>query len=241
MIENRDYYGTQIYGPDDHLATQALDVGKFAAKQVMPFAWQGGSQFAKDVQPGGNVGPLRQLVGGRLVHEAMSAGPTFGLTPAAKYLSTSSAEDRAQELEARLHAGDTRTQAEYEKSQAQSALRTMMAQNDPNLGTAIQDALKNRVITPKQLTNLREEAQLSPLERMAGNIARQYQMKGDPLEGYRALKSVWDKATPDEQQKLVRFIFPLYGRAAQVAGSKIGPPPKMRGTPASTPALSMAQ
>ena len=248
LLRNRDYWGSEIWGPDDTAFQKAVDAGKFAIKQLQPFSFSGGNQFAQNKPPGDNVGPLRQLIGSKAVHTILGGveipasvpivggahllgAPTYGLTPAAKFLSTSPAELRAQEIENRLHGGETRTQEEYEKGQARSALRTLIAQSDGDMkiiGPAIRDAIKAGTIQPKDVKKLQEDARLSPLERMARNISMEYQRKGDAPQGYRMLLSVWEESTPAEQQKLQRYIGQLWVKAKQ-SGANVGEMPVAKG------------
>ena len=53
MLQNRDYYGTEIRNPDDPLVQQALDLARHAGESVLPFAIRGAQ---RERSLGGSLG-----------------------------------------------------------------------------------------------------------------------------------------------------------------------------------------
>lgn len=147
LWNNKDYYGTQIANPEDSWGRQALARVAFAGRQFAPFSITGGNKFAEaSPPPKDSKGPVPKLLGPGATHTMLSGvkipdsiptwlgggshvlgAPTFGFTPSPSYLSTSPAEQRASEIEDRLHSGDIKTQQQAGYYQAMSALREQFA------------------------------------------------------------------------------------------------------------------
>lgn len=70
MLQNKDFYGTEIIDPDSSPSQKAKDAAKFAAQQFMPFSFRNGQQFVGE----GKQGVISKTV--------TKAGSYIGLTPA---------------------------------------------------------------------------------------------------------------------------------------------------------------
>jgi hypothetical protein len=55
-----------------------------------------------------------------------------------------------------------------------------------------------------------------------------------PATGYKMIRSIYDKADPDEQKAIYKYMGPIYGRAKE-AGADVGPPPPV---PSAKPAAA---
>lgn len=229
LYNNKDYFGTQIRNPDDPAYQQALDTAEFAGKEMLPFAIQGGNKFAEaSPPPVEGQGPLTRALGTQKTHFLLNAGPFVGLTPASAYLSTSPAEKRAQELEERIHGGDTHDKDEAASYQKYLALRNQFAQNDPResgiapeeqdrrqklMAAAFQQATKEGTLKPGGVPKLVEAARKPPLQRMFEGIIQKFQMEGDAENAYRQAKSIWDLATPEERKQLAPKMVQVWATA----------------------------
>jgi diguanylate cyclase (GGDEF)-like protein len=105
MLENKDYYGTEIRNSDDPIMQQVLDELKFAGKNFTPFAVQG---LSKEMERKGST--------------SSKILPFFGFTPAPKDVNTTKAEDLLSEVQAQHREVGSRTKAEAERSHLLSDL-----------------------------------------------------------------------------------------------------------------------
>ena len=217
--QNKDFWGNQIYSPDDPHYKQGLSALGYEASAFEPFALSGYEQNRKQ---GAGV--------------AKSVAPFFGLTPAASWIDKSPAEERAEELENRIHAGDVHTSEEAAKYQAYLQLRNQITKAGTDgkaITQAIQTGISNKVVAPSGVPNLVKEAQMKPLERSAASIEKNYVMKGEPVQGYQLLRSVFDKGTPEEQTMILPYVLSLWAKALRSGApmAEMGPQPTVKGTP----------
>jgi len=105
MLENKDYYSTEIRHADDPIMQQLLDEAKFVGKNMIPFAGQG---LSKEIERKGST--------------ATKILPFLGFTPAPKDVNTSKAEDLLSEIQAQHREVGSRTKQEAERSQLLSDL-----------------------------------------------------------------------------------------------------------------------
>jgi len=232
IFQNRDFWGTQIYSPDDPWYQKGASMLHYEAGAFEPFAFSGMAQNWK-----------QGVRGAKLI------APFVGLTPAASWIDKTPAEERASEIEDRLNAGESHTSADAASYQVKSALREQLARagNDPNNPArkaaiqAITAAIRAKTIQPSDAEKIAAGAMLSPLERMVKGIGMEYESptKYDPGTGYKMLLSIYDKASPDEARMIYRYLGPIYGRA-RATGADVGPPPPPPPPPGPKPANSTA-
>lgn len=181
---NSDYYGTEIRHHGDDPLTQGADLLGFATKQFMPFAFTNAQQLK---QQGASAGT--------------SLLPEIGITPAAKWISKSAAEEKADDI---LNAQDqgTRTQAQFEADQAKSQVKQQLAANDPLKGgdsakfnKILRDAIQNKIIPASEMDRTLKQIRMTPLQR--------------EFESIRDLPQaieVWKAATSEEKVKLMPLM-----------------------------------
>lgn len=120
MLSNSDYYGATIRNEHDPLMKQLADVGKYGAKQFLPFSTREVPKLLSEGQG------------------AKSLLPLIGVTPARKDISLSPAELTASEvLHARIPPG--RSQEQVEKSRTIGGLAAAFRNKTPE---AIDDVHK---------------------------------------------------------------------------------------------------
>jgi hypothetical protein len=103
MLENRDYYNTEIRNADDPYVQQLLDTAKYAGKQFEPFALRGLSKERER-----NASLIKQAL------------PFVGITPAPAYVNNTPATELMDKLiQDKLPQG-TRTKEQAEKSQTRA-------------------------------------------------------------------------------------------------------------------------
>jgi hypothetical protein len=133
LLNNRDYYNTEIASPDDPFLKRAYEYTKFIAKDMAPFS-------ARNIA--------------KMVHEGMPqaeiAGTMIGLVPAPADLKKTSAERLATELQGKRLPQASSTIAQREKQVARRELERQMraggkwqqvAQQGINDGTLTEDDL----------------------------------------------------------------------------------------------------
>lgn len=104
MLENKDYYGTQIHNPDDNTWRQLEQSLAYVGKSFLPFSLQGALEETKR--------------GGSRVSRAL---PMVGITPAPKEVTRTAAQQAAFEIAQRRRQG-IRTPEESELGQQKSDL-----------------------------------------------------------------------------------------------------------------------
>lgn len=173
VIGNQDFYGTEIRHPGDNPAKQVFDTVFHTAKAFTPF-WMRG--VAKERERGGSA--LAQV------------GPFFGVMPAPADMNATAAEKKARELIVGKLPQGSKTKEQFEKSQLEHKLENALRKDDPQARQMIQQAKRDRLITPRDEQSIRKAAS-TPL--IVG-LTRS-------LDFPQALQ-VWDEATPQERAKL---------------------------------------
>jgi len=178
MLENRNFYDTQIRNPDDPLVRQAADIARFIGTNVEPFAVRG---FEHQGQLGE---PLSQ----RLTN-------FIGVQPAPTYLNKTPAEKLADQYREQSQRQGTRTSEQAERAQARAGIvRAMrMGQNPKPL---MDDAISKGLMTGRELPALRVSARLTPL---------QLAVRGSGLTLAQAL-DIYEAASPAERQDIQRQV-----------------------------------
>jgi hypothetical protein len=151
ILQNKDYYGTEIRHPDDPLYAQAGQVGKYLLKSFEPFWWRGASKQYS--QAGGTVTP-------------QAAASYFGIMPAPRSLTETPAEKYAAErVRASLPQG-ARTQAQAEHSQnVKEAIRDVQLRR-----TTVQEELRSGRITQADKKNVQFSSQAPALTRAIAHM-----------------------------------------------------------------------
>ncbi len=80
-LSNKDFYGTQIYNPDDPLVQKLTDMGKWAGSELVPFSFSAAMKLYDDGSPGWKL-----------------IAPFFGLTPVPLRDTMSPAQNLAAEI-----------------------------------------------------------------------------------------------------------------------------------------------
>lgn len=177
MLSNKDFYGTQIYGPDDPYMKKGSDILQFMAKQFEPFGFRNYSQESKTG-----------------ASEGVKAAGFLGFPKAPYWLEQTDAERLSGEiLKSKIPVG-ARTQANYNKSQTESMIVAGLQSTDEVTRTDAFDKMRKGFLdgtfTKKDATIINQKAHSDPLL---------YSIKH--LTGQEAFK-VWNVATPEERTKI---------------------------------------
>jgi len=106
MLQNKDYFGTEIRNADDPIMKQLMDELKFGAKSTMPFSIQGAK---KNLERGERAG-------------AGVALPFIGITPAPRHLQQTDVQNEIFKTYERRKGHPERSQAQFERAQAKSEI-----------------------------------------------------------------------------------------------------------------------
>lgn len=141
MIQNKDFYGTQIRNPEDPVVKQMEQEGKFLAKTALPFSVTSQSH--------------RQDQGPEAKAESF-----MGLQPPPAQDIRSKAAQQIADWHA-LHAQGGQTQEEFDKTQARHAITTAVRAHG-DISTAVHDG-RSQGLTEPQIQTALKSAQQSPI------------------------------------------------------------------------------
>ncbi len=177
MLQNEDYYGTEVRNADDPAVQQLTDVAAYMAKQFVPFSIRNAS---KERGEGGNTG---QVVEG-----------FFGIVAAPGSVTQTEAMKLAyEEMRKKLPAGST-TQEQYEQREENKKLVDGLRSGDSETKKAI-DAMKaSGEITARQRNLLVKKGGMSALNytvsRLSAEAALRVYAKATPAERTDKLKEI---------------------------------------------------
>jgi len=174
LLNNRDFYNTQIHNPEDPWGEQAKEIAQWGAGELVPFSVSGAMQLHDDGSP------LWKQV-----------APWFGFTPVPQRLTMTPAQELASELMAAAMPQQAMTRAEFAKKKTLKDIVAMIkngasADAMPELAGAIQRGDLNAASLHVMLEKLR----MTPL---------QFQVHMMTAE---AALRVWQVANPDERAML---------------------------------------
>lgn len=176
LVQNKDYYGTEIRHQGDNPAFQLVQAGKFTAKAFIPF-WMKGA--AKEYERGGSI--------------AAMAAPLIGIMPAPADLNKTEAERLASEMvQARMPKG-TKTQEQFERGQLIQHLSGLARRDPVEARKEIRQALQEQKINGLQARHIMQNARLAPIQVAFKRLS------------FEEAQRVYEVATEAEKKKL-RFM-----------------------------------
>jgi hypothetical protein len=149
LIDNQDFYGTEIRHKGGDPIEQLMDLARFVIKGFTPYSYQG---FEKQKKTGAST---------------LEAAPAFfGLPPAAASLSRSPLVQALVEYRREHASRAPRTKAQAEKSQLKREIMSAKQRGDEEaLHEAQQQAKEGGFFTPKELHKLGQRAGQNSIER----------------------------------------------------------------------------
>lgn len=181
MLQNRDYYDTRIFNPDDPMVQKLKDTGMYLGKEFTPFSVQGARKLAEDSPP--------------LWKQVM---PFFGVVPTPKSVTMSPAEQLAAESIADRMPAGSRTKEQFDRSKLIREIVAGTKSGAPWRGIEAQgkyrDGITNGMLKPNVASTMIERLKYTPL---------QFQVAQMDSEG--AMR-VWRIASPEERKQLVAII-----------------------------------
>ena len=163
MLQNQDFYGTEIRNADDPLMKQAIDELKFIGKQSMPFSFSGSKQAKKMGASG-----LGQ------------AAPFVGIMPAPKYIDRSDMQNQIFDTYQSYKGKGKRTQKEWNTAQAKQEIAEAFRMGDQDLfWEKVKDAVDKGYIPndKNKLMTLVEHSKLPSDVRVFAQLPTEYQTR----------------------------------------------------------------
>lgn len=178
MLNNKDFYGTQIYNPDDPLMSKMADQAKFIAQQGTPFAVTGAKRLAEEDSP--------------LLKIAL---PFIGIVPAKRELTMTPAEAKSAEIIQNSFEVGGRTKEQFERSQLAKQIIREMGQNPMAGQEHLVQAMSGGQISPDRARAIASAATLTPLQWQVKKMTADDAMR------------VWDLANADERAQIGTLIY----------------------------------
>lgn len=196
MLQNKDFYGTEIIHPDDPLIKRLMDEAGYAAKSYAPFSVTGAMKMHENNASAAKI-----------------ALPMIGVTPAPSYIDQTAAEKTASAIEAANQPQGARTQQEFDKSRLRGQITNLatkikdLPDDSPERDAAreeirktLSEAVKAGTVTaqevPKIMQHARENIGLTPLQRM---------FKSPEMSLSNATR-IWGQANNAERKQLSPFL-----------------------------------
>ena len=164
VLENRDFYGTEIRHPDDPVVQQLWQLAKFAGAEAMPFSVRGVQKLVQQ------KGSLEESLPGQVKAafrnpKELIAGQ-FGFQPAPAYIQNSPALNKAHEYDMANMPPGTRTQEQAEKQRLRNAIAIQYRNGHPD-HAAIAKLVREGKLTQKEVNSAITTAKTNPLVRAA--------------------------------------------------------------------------
>lgn len=183
MIRNKEYYGNQIYNPEDFFIYKAADLAKYGVKQFVPF-WIRGVQ--KETERGGGFMETLTKTPLKII------GPEFGVMPATSAYTYSKAEKKINEIMQGKKNIEGRNKQKAEEHDLKLKLRRDLGSKGD--AQAIAKAVQEGKITPKAAREIMKSRNDTPL---------QYSFKHLTIE--EALQVV-KLTTPEERRQVAPML-----------------------------------
>ena len=164
VLENRDFYGTEIRHPDDPVVQQLWQLAKFAGAEAVPFSIRGVQKLVQQ------KGSLETSLPGQLKAafrnpKELVAGQ-FGFQPAPAYIQNSPALNRAREYDLANMPPGTRTQRQAVRDRWRNAIAIQYRSGHPD-HAAIANLVREGKLTQKEVNSAIVTAKTDPLVRAA--------------------------------------------------------------------------
>jgi hypothetical protein len=167
IVRNRDYFNTKISNPDDDYGKQALDVGKFATGQMMPFGINNtikaiGTQGKTPMETAQNTLNYAKNASGHNIVNAIL--PNIGMAPTPSSLTMTDAQKKASEIIQDKMPQGSKTQEQTDQSQLKSQLRKAVI-GQTQLPEIVLQAVRDGQISKDDAKKIWTERNEQPLAR----------------------------------------------------------------------------
>jgi hypothetical protein len=190
MLENRDFYGTEIRHKDDSLVQQMVEVAEWAAKQALPFSISGAGKLLEDRGSGPSLGEMIETA---IQHPGDLALAQLGFNKAPSYIQNSPAVELAHEYQLSNRPPGTRTKEQAEHLTALHQVRTMYRTNTVNQ-KQIDKFIADGTLTERDVAKAEEDADIQPIVHAVQGLGKEQFL------------NVYEKASPEERESLEREL-----------------------------------
>jgi len=180
MLNNEDFYGTEIKHPGDPVVRQVADITKYVGKTFLPFSARNAQQRAQAAGEKGIFGAFKPEELGK------TAQSFIGVVPAPASVSKTTAEEMAQEFVSKRTPEGPRTLKEAEQRDEARLLEQRYRLSKATRLDFI-EALKTGKVTERQVENILTAGKTPPLLRSFKHLRVDEAIK------------VWEAATPKER------------------------------------------
>jgi hypothetical protein len=179
MMRNRDFYGTKIRNEDDPIVKQTADTMKYIGEQFEPF-WIRNLEQRKTQE--GEITPRNFI-------ESL-----FGIMPAPKSVTRSTAEALAADYLAERRPAGARTAEKAKAAHARGELIRQFRVNDPQRWANLTQAMKDGAITPADRRDIFRSMRMTSLQMMVERLNLEEAL------------NVYDRAKGSEREQLKRVL-----------------------------------
>lgn len=214
---NRDYYGTQVFNPDDPLYKKAPEIiGHFIP---VPFSI---SSFLKSTEQGQPIWK--------------SAASFAGFTKAPAYAYQTPAQERISELLQRKYGSDVKTQRQADRSTLMRDIRVALREKNSERATElIRQGQASGQLTIGDVMGITKASGQSPLKLSFESLAKEV----DSYDGLNTMLDVYENYMNEDERQEVRPVL-VKKQLALIGLNSVGrgmKPTELRATPAEQQAL----
>lgn len=195
MLQNRDYYDTRIFNPDDPLTQKMKDLGLYLGKEFMPFSISGAMKMSAD-----NAPLQKQIL------------PFFGITPAPQRLLMTPAETYFAEAMADRMPKGAQTREQFDRGQLLKEIVAGMKSPDAgkqaDAQARLNDGITKGMLNAAAMQTMIERLKYTPLQFQAAHADAETAMRGYRL------------ATPAEQAQLYPIVATKVANSKSLAPEK---------------------
>lgn len=180
MLQNRDFYGTQVYNPEDPLFKKVLDAAKYAGSAYIPYSVA-------------NVKKLTESTGKPPGAEAWLES-MFGINKAPSSLGETPMEHLLREYAGEFRPSGAMTKEQHQRVTERKQLAERLKLGDPNVNQQIQKDIAGHTLKPKDWEAIHEMSRTP----WWANTAKRLSLE--------QILHAWDEATPQEKRVLVPIL-----------------------------------
>lgn len=184
MMENKDFYGTEIRNPDDPMVKQMMEIGEYVVGQFKPMSARNADKMLD----------MSGKTGTDAIFSKESIRALFGILPASKSLDRTKTEQMLAEYVAEQLPRGARTNDQFEKSKLRNEIAEGMRLQDPQAFQKMKEAVESGKLDHGDIATIRSRVRYSWVQSMANHVNLQ-----------KALNA-YDAGTPEEKRALAPIL-----------------------------------
>jgi hypothetical protein len=184
MMENKDFYGTEIRNPDDPVTKQMAEIAAYVAGSFKPMSVRNAEKSLD----------MTDKHGLDAMFSKESIRALFGILPASKSLDRTRTEQMLAEYVADQLPRGARTNDQFEKSKLRNEIAEGMRLQDPQAFQKMKEAMESGKLNHGDIATIRSKIRYSWVQSMANHVNLQ-----------KALNA-YDAGTPEEKRALAPIL-----------------------------------